>query len=348
MLSSKTVFVVGAGASFEVGLPVGNTLKETISTKLDLRVDDFGTKFVGSGDTTIYNALQTKYSPAALNTYLHSCWQIRDGIVLSPSIDDFINAHQHDSSIAFCGKLAIARSILEAERNSKLFYQLKNVNDTINFSSISATWYTAFFQLISKNVTKSNIDGIFENVTIISFNYDRCIEHFLVHSIATFYQISIEESRKLVEKLVIFHPYGSVGPYFEQRHKQVEFGFKGMPDINTVLSNLKTYTERIEDTVDLKAIRQSIIDAGVIVFLGNAFHTNNMKLLMDEEYSAEYIHKKIYATRLGISETDLSIVKKRLANLCGRKLPNTDDLKVFRFANTCSNLFEEYRMSMSQ
>jgi DNA-binding HxlR family transcriptional regulator len=38
MLKSKTVFVLGAGASKEVGLPVGSELKSTIAAKLDWRI----------------------------------------------------------------------------------------------------------------------------------------------------------------------------------------------------------------------------------------------------------------------------------------------------------------------
>lgn len=213
MLPSKTVFKVGAGASFEVGMPVGIKLRETISAKLDIRFDDFGSKLVGTGDPVIFESLRKRHGQE-INSYLQICWQIRDGIILSPSVDDFINAHQHDVTIAECGKIAIARSILEAERQSKLFYERRNVRDTINFKSIADSWYGGFYQLLSQGVTKDNFGAIFENVTIISFNYDRCIEHYLVHAIAAHYQIPIEAASKLVESLTIFHPYGSVGRYF--------------------------------------------------------------------------------------------------------------------------------------
>ena len=40
MFNSKTTIVVGAGASAELGMPVGSELKKTIATKLDIRFSD--------------------------------------------------------------------------------------------------------------------------------------------------------------------------------------------------------------------------------------------------------------------------------------------------------------------
>lgn len=351
MLPSKTVFIVGAGASFEVGMPVGSTLRETISTKLDIRFDDFGSRLVGTGDPVIFELLRKRHGQE-INGYLQTCWQIRDGIILSPSVDDFINAHQHDAAIAECGKIAIARAILEAERQSKLFYEKRNVRDTINFKAIADSWYGGFYQLLSQGVSKDNLDSIFENVTIISFNYDRCIEHYLVHAIATHYQIPVEVASKLVESLTIFHPYGSVGRYFGLQHGIVEFGSRGIPSVDDVLSNLKTFTEKIEDTDGLNSIRKAIVDAEVLVFLGNAFHPINTELLIDETFASEAVYKRIFATRKGISDADLNVVRGQLSKLCGIKAQTTLSKNSLNanshFADTCSHLFTEYRMSLRQ
>lgn len=227
MLKSKTVFIIGAGASKEVGFPLGQELKGVISKKLDLRFEDFD-RHVGTGDLTIYKALRQQFQ-AQINDYLHACWQIRDGIVLSDSIDDFIDAHQHDERISICGKLAIARAILEAERSSKLFFERKHVDDTIDFQSVDNTWYSKFYRLLAKQTLKTKLDNIFENVTIVNFNYDRSLEHFLVHALTANYRIKIEEAQDLVQKLTIYRPYGSIGSYFGRNKLYVEYGFKAEP-----------------------------------------------------------------------------------------------------------------------
>jgi hypothetical protein len=341
MLSSKTVFIVGAGASKEVGLPIGSELKNIIATKLDMRFNDW--KPIGRGDLTIFEVLQRKHLPyGTLQRYADACRCIRDGIVLSDSIDDFIDAHQHDRAIAACGKLAITRSILEAEKRSKLYYERKNVDDTVNFDAIKDTWYVGFYNLLNHKMKKENLEGFFNNVTVISFNYDRCIQHFLVHAIAANYQIQIDEARHIVEKLIIFYPYGSVGAYFGKSNEIVEFGSSVLADFDKVVSNIRTYTEQMEDHESLGAIRKAVVEAEVIMFLGTAYHPNNMGLLVGEK--DDLTRKTFYATRKGISSADIPVVHQAVSKLCGKNASSTQYQLYFQ--DECHNLFEEYRMSM--
>lgn len=346
MLPSKTVFILGAGASKEVKLPIGRELKNIIATKLDLRFDDFGTKHIGTGDLTIFQVLRNKF-PFEINNLLAACWSIRDGVVLSSSIDDFIDAHQHDLDVARCGKLAIARSILEAERSSALYYERQNVNDTINFSAIQGTWYTGFYQLLTQGVRKGRLETLFDNVTVVDFNYDRCLPHFLVHAIAGGYRIPLNQTAELVATLPMFHPFGSVGQYFGPPHQTIEFGFKGIPNFE-IINNLKTYTEQIADDVGLQAIRKAIIDAEVIVFLGTAFHQNNMKLLSDPGHKTDGFNKRIFLTRKGIkSDSDLKVVLNDIYRLCGgRTYPMDVYSHNFHIAEECHQLFDQYHRTL--
>src|SRR5687767_9871911 len=164
MLPSKTVFVVGAGASKEVGLPIGSELKKTIADKLSFSFDDFG-RDLKRGDLAVFRMLLNSYGNR-INECVDAGRLISKGIVLSSSIDDFIDAHQHDEQIAVCGKVTIARSILEAERGSKLFYDQSNIYNTIDFASVDGTWFSGFFQLLSQQVRKSNLADLLTNVVI--------------------------------------------------------------------------------------------------------------------------------------------------------------------------------------
>lgn len=344
MIKSKTVFIIGAGASKEVGFPLGQELRGIISKKLDLRFDDWGEKPVGAGDLSIFSALRQQYQNQ-INDYLHVCWQIRDGIVLSDSIDDFIDVHQHDERVAICGKLAIARAIFESERTSKLFYERKHTDDTIDFQSIDNTWYSKFYRLLAKQVPKTNLEQIFEQVTVVNFNYDRSLEHFLVHALAANYRIMIEEARNLVQKLKIYRPYGAVGSYFGGVF--VDYGFKGLRPVIDVVNSLKTYTEQIEEEDGLKSMQEEIQAAEVLVFLGMAYHPNNMKLLSSGGRTET---KRIYATRKGISDYDLEVVVKQLDAVIGRanikRRNNTKPDDIF-FAQECHNLFDEYSRTLA-
>ena len=335
MLSSKTVFIVGAGASKEVGMPIAWELRDIIAQKLHMRFE-YWDKFIGKGDADILDRLRFAYGNE-VNSYLKACELINAGIGLLESIDDFIDTHRDDPKVAVCGKLAIAASILEKERGSKLYVDPSNIYNTIDIGSIQNTWYVAFLRLL--RVPKADLGKLFENVTIICFNYDRCIEQFLVHAITNQYGIKKEEAQTMVAKLRMFRPYGSVGDIFGG----IPYG-SSLPQAETVISSLRTYTEQVADTTTLQAMKAAILEAKTLVFLGSAFHANNMALLAPPANSHSET-KRIFATRKGISDADLVRVKYALSVLRGVPSEHHDTGNFF--ASTCYDLFETYRMSLN-
>ncbi|MFZ3320743.1 MAG: SIR2 family protein [Usitatibacter sp.] len=328
----NTVFVVGAGASYEAGLPVGDKLKKTIATKLDLKFEHFS-KLVGAGDPRIYEVLRAKHGNE-INEYLQACWAIRDGVTLSPSIDDFIDTHQGDPRIAVCGKLAIARSIAEAENASKLSFSRDNIYNTINFEALESTWYQPFFRWLHRGIPRERRNELFANVTIICFNYDRCIEHFLVEAIAAHFLIPKEEARTIAGTVSILHPYGTIGDLHS-----VEFG-AGSSRLNydSVMSSLRTYTEQVADTKSLAAIKSAVLNSETLIFLGFAFHPNNMAVLWPSV--SDRRSKRIFFTRHGVSDQDTGIIRQTLIQMRGGSVPE------FYSADTCAKLFDEYKLGL--
>jgi hypothetical protein len=49
------------------------------------------------------------------------------------------------------------------------------------------------------------------NLVLIIFNYDRCIEHYLFHSLVNYHEMSREQAAELMAGVRIYHPYGKVG-----------------------------------------------------------------------------------------------------------------------------------------
>jgi len=54
MFHRQTLFVLGAGGSYEAGLPVGTELAKTIQKKMDIRLGEFNNT-IGSGDKDLYH-----------------------------------------------------------------------------------------------------------------------------------------------------------------------------------------------------------------------------------------------------------------------------------------------------
>lgn len=343
MLKSKTVFVLGAGASREVNLPVGGALRRIIYDKLDYRTDDLGHRDAKYGDTKLFDWIRRQHGDKA-NNYFNACGRIRAGILTSASIDDFLDVHRDDGEMVECGKLAIAQAVLEAEKSSLLSYDTGNIYNTLDFSRLENTWYMGFFRLLHQGLSKANRQDIFKNSTVIAFNYDRCIEHFLAHALAAHYQIPRDEARGLAQQLPVYHPFGSVGE-LGSTPDQVPFGLTEIREVRQITKSIKTYTEQITDELSLGKIRAAVRDASVVVFLGNAFHANNMTLITPLEPTP--VRKRIFFTRLGVSDADLAVVKDMLIRLSGNTQkyvpsPNTD----YYYTGHCQKLFEEFQMSL--
>ena len=160
MQKKSLVLVLGAGASSEVNLPVGADLKRQIADRLDIRFPN-GIRQV-SGDHIVTEAFRhiaaaTKGGQCDINSLLQVSRLISDAMPQAISIDNFIDSHRNDDRIALCGKLAIARCILEAEAGSKLTVDHSNIYNKLNFGALENTWFTAFFKLLTENCQKEEL-----------------------------------------------------------------------------------------------------------------------------------------------------------------------------------------------
>ena len=106
---NRTVFVVGAGASKEVDLPVGRELTKVIALALSFRVEHG--QLQSGGDESILSTLRKLADQEQvmdrrdhpINAYLHAAWRIRDAMPQSLSIDNFIESHHDERHVALCG-----------------------------------------------------------------------------------------------------------------------------------------------------------------------------------------------------------------------------------------------------
>ena len=277
MFKRRTLFVLGAGASAEVKLPVGAQLAKNISSKLDVRFER-GFNPIGSGDFELYEQFKLAYREES-KEYQVAAWLIRDGIQLSSSIDDFLDLHRGNAKVNLYGKAAVVKSILEAERDSLLYCNRVKGETTINFDRIADTWLVKFMKILAQGLSRENVAQIFDNVSFIIFNYDRCIEHFLVHALQQLYGLDEKTAQKICSDLHIVHPYGSVGGLPAPGEPGVPFGTTDTRNCLALARGIKTYTEQITYAGDLSAIHAEVLSAQSIVFLGFAYHDQNMLCL---------------------------------------------------------------------
>jgi len=346
MFNRKTLFVLGAGSSYEFGLPVGSRLAEIIADRLDIRFE-LGAHQL-SGDPEIVEALRI-HVRGDINPHRHSAVQISEGVKLTHSIDAFLDIQQGNAPLILCGKLAIAQSIAKAEQESVLYSDPRGEAPTGSkrFDRISTSWLIKFFRIVNSGIPKSDAHQIFENIAIINFNYDRCVEHFLVQAIGSVFVIPDVEGQQIANKLRILHPYGSIGALpWQSARNSVPFG--GHPDprpdaLLEMAKQIRTYTERIEEQTELGAIKAEVENAEVIIFLGFAFHRQNMELLKVPDPRKGH-PMRIYATAKGMSGADMAAVEAQIRQTVS---PSRSPQTLVVHDIGCSALFDECGRSFS-
>jgi len=324
----KNVFVIGAGANVEIGMPSGEELKKEISKQLDFQrvIEEHssinGNLYIMSAMEKIFNKDREKI--------LNMAESIKHGMIHSISIDNFIDAHRHEKDIAVCGKLAILASIINAENKSDLFSYRNEAKE----NNLFKTWYPSLFKKMSEGCDiKEFIDCLKENSFII-FNYDRCFENYMMYAIASYYGVNTR-ARSIVQRMNIIHPYGIAGDF-----NKIPLG---MPYTSIELlenyKKIRTFTESSEITKKIKSsIRETINKADRIIFLGFAYHKINLDLLFkpleNETMSGSFAW--CYGTGYGISEKDREQIQDTLIKI---------DPRITRCeisGKTCSQFFDDY------
>lgn len=314
MFRNKTTFVIGAGASKEVNMPVGSELAELIFYKCDLYFEQFARE-PKRGDKRIFSYfLQKEHHQIA--EFVEASRAIRDGIFGQNSIDDYLNIHRENEFIVRYGKACIAQSIIEKEKNSDLFVADKSNKKELDLRRLKNTWYVELLKILCHNIQKDDVEKIFDNVSFVVFNYDRCLEYFLYYSIRDLYQLTDEEILRVMGKAKILHPYGQIGQLPELKKGMISIpfgahsgGHEARFDLESIAGQLLLYTEDSIKATISEDIRATIENSYQLICLGFGFHEQNLKILSPS--NKEKIHR-IYATSHGISEENLEEISNEI------------------------------------
>ena len=281
MLAGKTVLILGAGASVKFGFPTGDTLKSKLRSYLSLRYD-FGRQV--EGDLEFGNYLRSKL-PAEAEAYVAAGHRIVSALPAFLSIDECLWTHYSDTKMVQAGKMAIAAIIADFEARSFIAKlhgrsaEAKAANETLTLH-----WPHLISQILVSGLRREDAEQIYDNLSIISFNYDRCGEVAIAASVARGLQIPFEESGAIMERrLKVFRPYGGLGP-------PANFGRLEAWNAIEAAGGIKIYTEKLDDRPDIQLMRQALREAESIVLLGFGYHSQNMRLLQGTRSSLAKVY----------------------------------------------------------
>jgi hypothetical protein len=334
MFRSKTVFVLGAGASKEFGLPLGAELAGSIASMMDFQHDTLGG--LTGGDQSLFRAVARKDGDQQ-RTY-NAARRIAQGLALRKSIDDFLDIHQGQGTVSLLGKAAIVKSIMRAEQHSRLSHGRGGT--TIDFANLPPNWLLALIHLLRGQ----DPGTMFQNLSFISFNYDRTLEHFLFHAVSALFGVTEVRAKEILRPLSIIHPYGTVAKLHWQ-DGALPFGVQPSDSACIELAQyIRTYTEEVDAGEQLALIHALLHEATTIVFLGFAYHEQNIKLLTPK---LRLQRKRIYGTAHGISRADVETVKMMLSEMFETRF-HSDIMQYSIIGNdlTCLKLLQDYGLTL--
>jgi len=278
--------------------------------------------------------LMNHAGPEKLPHYLRAATQMIAGMRSAESIDRFIDRNADDEFIRTLGKAAIVEAIAFKEFKSRL--SKDNGAPTTGRSPLDDTWYWTFVKMLLEGSPPK--EELFKNVAIVCFNYDRCIEHYLICELMRSYHIDRKEAANLVARLSIWHPYGTIAPF---EVGGVNFGDNQAIRGRTfqLANRIKTFTEKVEDRIMVGTMHACISSARTLVFLGFGYYKQNLELIAP---SVPPKLKWILGTGHGLSDSDRYVVEQeRLGTLF--KTSQKIEVKNMK----CAELLTHYRMALS-
>lgn len=289
MITDKTVFILGAGASKPYGFPTAAELRRDIIYNFSKQIVSAHAEHIGKAESEV--DLPPKFQRLIDEFKISS----------TKSIDLFLSRNNDYIEI---GKKIIAFLIGAYEKHSKFREDI----DEPKYD-----WYMHLYDLLTREISQpDDLVSFFESnqVSFITFNYDRSLEQFLFESFFNSFTSKRNEINKLFSNINFIHVYGKIAPLaFQNNPFSVNYG---SPDyygyLEDLANNINIVFEKRKD--DLKQAKQLISEAQKIFFLGFGYADENLAALEFNSLLNE--NHWIYGTAMGSTEVERRKIVSKL------------------------------------
>jgi hypothetical protein len=250
MIKTETLFILGAGASAPFKYPTNIKLHEDILSREHvetiikaLNVDDENPNNIRSE----FDNFLIKFKNAGIY-----------------SIDSFL---EHRNEFEVIGKITIAAHLINHEEDQLLRVVDKN-------------WYMYLYNRL-KDVVFDDFNK--NNISFITFNYDRSLEQFLFKAIRDTYGKSEHECAKKIKNIPIVHLYGQLDllPWQGGRGKEYSTQANLIERLRSAPENIQLISNArdVANNEKFKEAHDLIKKAKRIFFLGFSFDETNVERL---------------------------------------------------------------------
>jgi hypothetical protein len=299
VITTPTVLVLGAGASYPYGFPTAKELKGIICDTFE-------------HPTSIAKRLGGDYP----NYSADSFFEFREAFLKSgqPSVDAFL---ERRPSFLNVGKFAIAYCLIPFENENNLYKPTP---------SRGGDWY----EYLSVKLNSSFEDFGKNELSIITFNYDRSLEHYLLNSLHYLHGKPFDECANMLSQIPIIHVYGQLGEpaYPEKGSWEYRPNQDGFENVLRAAAGITLYHE--EAAGGPKAAQAVLRAATRVCFLGFSYHELNVaRLDIGGSFDLRHI---VMGTARGLKGMEVQGAKNKLnAALGGNiELIDADNLDLLR------------------
>jgi hypothetical protein len=306
MFTEKTVLILGAGASAPYDFPSGEGLVKDIVNGLRS----------GSGMFKCVRECFSDYKDFA------------DSLVLSgtTSVDAFLEKKENEKFLKL-GKFSIAAALLPKENEYSLF------------KDKGPGWYRQLFALLTEGCSFDDFSK--NDLSIVTFNYDRSLECYLKTALCNLYGgRNPEEYKEKLRAIKIIHVHGKLGylPWEtpdeqlddETLRRPILYGYKNRSAtetdrlfeerglLTTAAGNIQIISEDIDETDKLKQAVRLLQESSKVFILGFGFHPTNLrrlKLTLFKGYQLKCTTYKLTADRYKLLDKYCGITSMIDSNL---------------------------------
>lgn len=258
MIKPKTLLVLGAGASYAYGFPLGFELRKQLENH-DLSEEQMA------------QLAEAGFDPTKLMQFAMS---LRMAFSFS-TIDAFLaRFHDHCFGIA---SFRIAQILLDLEDIDSFTQPRGNDN-----------WYYHFVNQLDKT-NKDDLHSLNESeFKVITFNYDRSFEAYLHYALQhRFDDVTPPEIEAALNRIDILHIYGQLGKLEWQNNcETIPIPFaeqdKSHKHYSAAASGIRVIGQTADDNEAVTLARKFVAEAERIYILGFGFDETNVELLQLE------------------------------------------------------------------
>jgi hypothetical protein len=276
MITTPTVFVLGAGASADFGFPIGRDLLNSVVNFQD----------------------GTQQRTNLLNYSGHSAQELDEfRTALNYSGDSSIDAFlERRPSFLEIGKAAMAVALMTREETATIFHEPGGLN-----------WMKYLFRRMQGSSSASFDEN---EVSFVTFNYDRVLEHFLSTALQHAWGVSEAEAGKVLSSIPIIHLHGQLGflPWQSDKNTRAFNTTMDSQSLRIAAEGIKVVHEGVEDRKEqFSQAKELIKSAARVYFLGVG--TSNVN--MDRLDVMNFEPNKVVVTEKGLTETEYAEVRLR-------------------------------------